>query len=326
MQTCLCCSGPIKKSGRFSNRNRVVQRFACTRCGKTFSEEQPLAGTRIETAKAAFVCQLLCEGVGIRAISRLTQLPQQTVLNVLQSTGDQCVRLLDAKVRNVQSEQIELDELHSFVRTRPDNTEKDDGQHGAFFMYLALDRDSKLIITHLVAKRDGENAGVFLRDLKGRVTSRFQLSTDGWLGYTGWKVGVRSVFGDDGIDYGFEIKEFGNVVSRLSTKQPVPRRFNPIVVKWVKRGAVTGSPDLETINTSRVERLNLSVRLFNRRFTRLTLGYSKTLEKHRAAAALFVAYNNFCRKHSAHGKTPAHEAGITDRTWTVTDLLEAKQD
>lgn len=319
--TCYCCRGETKRFGSFRNRNGEVQRFRCLQCGKTFSETQPLEGVRIETAKAAFVCQLLCEGVGIRAISRLTQLHQQTVLNVLQSAGEHCASLLDAKVRNVQSAQVELDELHSFVRTRQDNTEKDDPEHGAFFMYLALDRDSKLIITHLVAKRDGENAGVFLKDLKGRVASRFQLSTDGWMGYTGWKVGVRSVFGNDAIDYGFEIKEFGNVVSRVSTNKPVPRRFNPVVVKWVKRGAVTGNPDLKTINTSRVERLNLSVRLFNRRFTRLTLGYSKTLEKHRAAAALFVAFSNFCRVHSAHKQTPAQAAGLTDRTWTVMDLL-----
>jgi hypothetical protein len=73
--------------------------------------------------------------------------------------------------------------------------------------------------------------------------------------------------------------------------------------------------------TSHCERTNLSVRLFNRRFTRLTLGYSKKLENLRHAVALFVAHFNFCRVHSAHGKTPAHEAGLTNRTWTIEEML-----
>jgi hypothetical protein len=75
------------------------------------------------------------------------------------------------------------------------------------------------------------------------------------------------------------------------------------------------------ICTSHVERTNLSVRLFNRRFTRLTLGYSKKVENHKHAAALFVAHFNFCRKHSAHGQTPAQAAGITDHPWTIEEIL-----
>jgi transposase-like protein len=78
-----------------------VQRYACTRCGKTFSEEQLLDGVRVETAKAAQVANLLVEGVGIRAASRLTGLDQGTVLNILKTDGEHCARLLDAKIQNV---------------------------------------------------------------------------------------------------------------------------------------------------------------------------------------------------------------------------------
>lgn len=277
---------------------------------------------RIETALAAQVVSLLCEGVGIRAISRLTGLDQETVLNVLATAGEHCERLLDAKVRNVKSEQVEVDELYSFVRTRPDNTREDDEQHGAFFLYLGLDRDTKLVISHLIAKRHGDPARVFLHDLKARTTGRFQLSTDGWTGYVG-RNGVAGVFGHE-IDYGSEVKSFGNAIPRSPNGMDgkvVPRRFNPVICRWVKRTALIGEPDAKQINTSRVERLNLSVRLFNRRFTRLTLGYSKTLENHRAAASLFIAHYNFCRVHSAHKQTPAQKAGLTDRLWTVSELL-----
>lgn len=66
------------------------------------------------------------------------------------------------------------------------------------------------------------------------------------------------------------------------------------------------------------------MRLFNKRFARLTINYSRKLENHKAAAALFVGFNNFCRIHSAHGQTPAQAAGLTDHKWTVEELLSVK--
>lgn len=322
MTTCRCCAGKAHRDGFHINRNGRVQRFKCTRCGTKFSEERPLEGVRIETAKAAQVVHLLCEGMGVRGIARLTQLDKNTVLRVLTTAGEHCARLLDAKVRNVQAEQVEIDEAYSFVKTRPDNTEANDEEHGAFFLFLSLDRETKLIVNHLIGKRHGDTAREFLSDLKARVATRFQLSSDGWKAYNGcWTGGaVRGVFGDD-IDYGSEVKQFGPLVSRISSPERVSRKFNPVIVKWVKRTPHIGNPDKDQINTSRVERLNLTVRTFNKRFVRCTLGYSKTLENHKASAAMFTAFYNFCRVHSAHGKTPAQKAGLTDHAWTVKELL-----
>jgi len=64
-------------------------------------------------------------------------------------------------------------------------------------------------------------------------------------------------------------------------------------------------------------------RIFNRRFTRKTLGYSKKLDNLRLAVSLFVAHFNFVRVHSAHGQTPAMTAGITDHAWTIEEMLTA---
>jgi transposase-like protein len=225
---CHCCSGPCKKIGFYENRNRSVQRFLCRRCGKSFSESQPLNGTRIETDKAAFVVKLLCEGVGVRAVSRLTGLNSGTVLNVLVSAGEHCQRLLDELVVNIKPRQIEVDELYSFVRTRPDNTPVSDTEHGEFYLYLALDRDTKLIVAHHVAKRNRYHAATFLHDLKKRVASRFQLSTDGWAGYVGWAGGVLRVFGDN-IDYGSEVKDFGPAVTgHFKTSQSGSNQNRPL--------------------------------------------------------------------------------------------------
>ena len=90
---CRCCSGKCRKSGSYHNRNRVVQRFFCERCGKSFKEEQPLDGVRIDAKQAAQVVHMLVEGCGIRAISRLTNLRQATVMNILAVAGEHCERL-----------------------------------------------------------------------------------------------------------------------------------------------------------------------------------------------------------------------------------------
>jgi hypothetical protein len=62
--TCHCCNGEAKKFGKFKNVNRLVQRYRCVRCSKTFSEAQPLDGLRVDFKKACQVVHLLCEGMG----------------------------------------------------------------------------------------------------------------------------------------------------------------------------------------------------------------------------------------------------------------------
>jgi hypothetical protein len=78
---------------------------------------------------------------------------------------------------------------------------------------------------------------------------------------------------------------------------------------------------MKLATTCHAERTNLSLRLFNRRFTRKTLGYSKKLENLRFAMSIFLAHFNFCRIHSAHGRTPAQAANLTDKQWTIEELL-----
>lgn len=299
----------------------MVQRFQCKRCGKAFKEEQPLDGVRIETKKAAQVLAMLFEGIGINAICRLTFLNKRTVLNILESAGEQCARLMDSKVRNVTVKQVAVDEVHSFVARRAQFVEANDPERGAFFCFLSIDRDTKLILNWRVGKRSTEDCRAFMEDLKQRTNGeRFQLSTDGYAGYTGHRGAVFQTFRHE-IDYGTEVKVFGPMETRRSSTSRVSSKYNPLVCKSVKRTAQIGNPDMDMVNTSHVERLNLTLRLFNRRFTRSTLGFSKTVQNHRYAFVIWAALYNFTRTHSAHGQTPAQAAGITDRKWTIEELL-----
>lgn len=89
----------------------------------------------------------------------------------------------------------------------------------------------------------------------------------------------------------------------------------------VERRDVFGKPI--RISTSYVERSNLTVRMQQRRFTRLTNGFSKKLDNHIAAVGLFVAHYNLCRVHEALRMTPAMALGVTDHIWTIGELIEA---
>lgn len=309
--TCYCCNGPTKRFGHYENLNRIVQRYRCTRCGKTFSETQPLSGIRTDAGEAVRVIGLLCESVGIRATSRLTGLDQKTVLRILESAGEHCARLLDAKIRNIHAEEIQADEVHSIVHCRQQNALPDEIERGEQYTFLAVDRRSKLIISWVVGKRNRENAMQFFGDLKKRLANQVQLTTDGYRGYCGAGGAVATVFGDE-VNYATETKYFGK-----------PDTFLPRRLIGLRRRPRIGNPDMTLATTCHAERTNLSVRTFNRRFTRCTIGYSKKLDNLRHAVALFVAHFNFCRVHSAHGMTPARAAGLTDHTWTVKELIAA---
>jgi IS1 family transposase len=286
-----------------------VQRYFCDRCGKSFKESQPLDGLRVDFKQACQVVNLLCESMGIRAISRITGLDTKTILNILENAGQKAEQFLDSQVRNVRAENVQADEIHTFVFSKQQNTLAENYERGDQFTFLAIDTKSKLIINHLVGKRTKMNTNDFCDDLAMRLANRVQLTTDGMSFYTGLGGAVICAFGND-VDYATEIKRFAE-----------PSKFRPLTLAGINRKARIGSPDMSLATTCHAERTNLSVRLFNRRFTRCTLGYSKKLDNLKHATALFIWHFNYCRKHSAHGQTPAQAANLTDHQWKIEDLL-----
>ena len=280
----------------------MVQRYACKQCGKTFSQEQPLQGMRVDFEKACQVVHLLVEGMGIRAIQRFTGLHQETILSILEGAGQKAASFSDAKVCNLKPKLVQAEEMHCFVQCRQQNNIHNIEDIGEQFMFLAVDRDSKLIISSLIGRRTRENADCFMGDLRKRTITRFQLTTDNWKTYSGYgESSVMVAFGRD-IDYATEKKIFA---------QPIP--YLPRRVTSIRRKARIGNPDMKQATINHCERTNLSVRLFTKRFTRCTLGYSKKIENLRHAAALFIWHFNFVRVHSAHKQTPAMAAGLFER-------------
>ena len=298
---------------RFGVRSGI-QRYQCKICKVTRSDSppNPLGEMRVPLEKAEQVVSLLCESTGIRACERLTGMNRRTVLAILKMAGLKAARYTNGKVRNIKAEIVQADEIHCIVGCRQQNAWPHETRRGAQFMFLSVDRHSKLIINTLVGKRTSVNAHRFMGMLQRRMAGRFQLVTDNWHSYSGRDGGsVRATFGND-VDYATETKIFGR-----------HDEYSPREVIGIIRKPRIGKPDMDEATTCHVERTNLSVRTFTRRFTRATIGYSKKLENLRFAVWLFVWHFNFCRKHSAHGMTPAMAAGLTDRPMTIEELLGA---
>jgi IS1 family transposase len=292
--------------------NRIVQRYRCQRCGKTMSETQPLNQLRVDFKAACEVVHLLVEGMGIRAIQRFTGLHQETILSILETAGQKAATFSDTHVRNVKPEMVQADEMHCFVQCRQQNNIHNIEDIGEQFMFLAIDRHSKLIISSLIGRRTRVNADTFMGDLRARTVTRFQLTTDNWKTYSGYgESSVMVAFGSD-VDYATEKKIFA---------QPIP--YLPRRVTSIRRKRRIGNPDLSQATINHCERTNLSVRLFTKRFTRCTLGYSKKIENLRHAAALFIWHFNFVRVHSTLKQTPAMAAGVAGNAMTIEELLSA---
>jgi IS1 family transposase len=273
---------------------------------------------RLSNEDRARILHLLCEGMSIRAITRLTGASKNTVSKLLVDAGKACAAYHDANVRNVKASRVQVDEIWSFTYAKQKNvaTAKDAPEGaGDTWTWTALDADSKMIVSYLVGARDAEYAMWFMDDLAARLANRVQLTSDGHKAYLD---AVEGAFGCD-VDYAQLVKMYGPTMA-------APGRYSPAECTGSKKIRVMGSPDIEAVSTSYVERQNLTMRMHMRRFTRLTNAFSKKVENHAHAVALHMMYYNFVRIHKTLRMTPAMAAGVTDRLWEIADIAKLVED
>ncbi len=271
---------------------------------------------RLDPAVRAQVLRCLVEGNSIRATVRLTGAAKATVTKLLIDAGRACAEFQDYTLRNLTTQRCQVDEIWSFVHCKERNVTRATAAPrvaGDVWTWTAIDADTKLAISWLVADRSPEACTEFLTDTYERLANRVQLTSDGYGAYL-WA--MREVFGEK-VDYAALVKTFG---APLET--PAHQRYSPAVVTGFKKTVRSGNPDDRHISTSYVERQNLTMRMQMRRFTRLTNAFSKKVENHALAVSLHFFNYNFCRKHQTLKMTPAMAAGITDRVWSVADIVK----
>jgi IS1 family transposase len=267
---------------------------------------------RLPVVKAETILRLLVEGMSVRSIERITQVHRDTILRLLVVAGDRCQKLMESKMRGLNCSRVQCDEIWTFVGKKQRHVRKEDAEElGDQWIFVALDADSKLVPSFRIGKRTGENTRAFISDLKWRTDNRLQLTTDAFIFY---RKAVEESFGAD-VDFAQLTKLYGDY------GQHGNERYSPSPIVEVISKVRQGHPDPKHISTSFVERQNLTMRMQMRRLTRLTNAFSKKLSHLKAAVALHFAWYNFVRVHKSLRVTPAMEAGIADRIWSIGEII-----
>jgi len=267
----------------------------------------------LEPEKKRAVLGLLCEGCSIRAVERITGVYRNTVMRVLVAAGEHCEAIMDREIRDVLTNSVQCDELWSFVQKKQRRLAPDDPPTwGDAYTFLGLERESKMILACQVGKRDEPTTERFVETLSRRVAGEVQIFTDGWGAYK-WTIPLH--FG--------RRAHFTQVVKNFDGTTDDEHRYSPPKVANVEHVWVQGSPRAGLVSTSHVERSNWTVRTNLRRFTRLSNGFSRKLENHRAAVAVFVVWYNWCKRHTTVGMTPAMACGLASEPWPIDRLVAA---
>ena len=254
----------------------------------------------------------ICEGNSVRATARMTGFSKNTITKLLVELGDACIAYQDRAFRNLKCKRIQCDEIWSFVYAKEKNVPADKkGQvgYGDVWTWTAIDADTKLVPSFMMGSRNAATAFAFIEDLASRLANRVQLTTDGLKVYVN---AVENAFGSE-IDYA--------MLQKIYESSQEETRYSPARCVGCERKTIMGNPDPDHISTSYVERQNLTMRMHMRRFTRLTNGFSKKLTNHLATVSVYFMWYNFVRVHQTLRVTPAMEAGVTNRLWTVLDMI-----
>ena len=261
---------------------------------------------KLPLEKRVMILNMMVEGMSMRAISRTAGVSINTVTKLLVEAGEACAKYHDETVRNVKASRVQCDEIWSFCYAKDKNVKTAKAAPegaGDVWTWTAIDADSKLICAYEVGDRSGATAIEFMDDLRARLGNRVQLTTDGHKAYL---EAVEGAFGGD-VDYAMLVKMYGDHGGKAAH-----RKYSPAECTGIKKTTIEGEPEEKHINTSYVERQNLSMRMGMRRFTRLTNAFSKKIENHLHMLSLYFVHYNFVRIHKTLKVTPAMAAGISD--------------
>ena len=322
---CPTCQTAGRKFGKDRDGN---QRFQCVPCKKTFADRpaSPLGDMRLSLNDAALCLRLLVEGNSLRSTVRISGISRATVTNLLLLIGDRCERLLEGRIQNMPVVDVQCDEVWGFVGMKEKTRKRlhpELAEVGDAYCFTAIERGTKLMLAWHLGTRSKEDTEFFTDKLAAATTGNFQVTTDGFKPYA------------SAVPGSLPLADFAVLVKQYATKAD-EGRYSPGDVTGTVKHVCCGDPDPAKICTSHVERANLSIRMGNRRMTRLTNAFSKKWENHQAALALTFAYYNFCRPHQtltaatrgeeksrpAVPTTPAMKAGLESTPWSLADLIQ----
>jgi IS1 family transposase len=256
------------------------------------------------------ILRLLVEGMSVRSIERIRGIHRDTILNVLVLVGERCERLLERMVNGLPVRDVQCDEIWGYVGCKEKNNASGDPTLGDAYCFVAIERNTKLVLTWHLGRRTARDTMAFTEKLDAATSGQFQITTDGFKPYVD---AIHTCLGTR--------VDFAQLIKVYAGSRDGEQRYSPAEVVDAVPVPRWGEPVLSRICTSHVERQNLSIRTGMRRMTRLTNAFSKKWQNLKAAYALWFAYYNFCRVHQTLRVTPAMEAGITNRIWNLGELM-----
>jgi IS1 family transposase len=273
---------------------------------------------KLPATTRSMIVRCLMDGMGVRATCRVTGAAKRTVLNLLVEAGTFCEVFSDYRFRNLPVKEAQVDEQWGYIGSKQRNA-KLPGQ-GDVWVFAGIDAETKLLFSWLVGARTPENTFAFVKDIAERVSTRVQLTSDGWQPYPH---AVRAAFAFAKCDFAVLQESYGQAQENVTS-----RRYSPPICTGAKKVRMIGRPNMAKVSTSFVERVNLNTRMNCRRMTRLSNGFSRKHENHAAALALTFFSYNYCKVQrtltkAANGvhTSPAMASKLADRLWTADDLI-----
>jgi len=253
--------------------------------------------------------------MAIRGIAETIETNIPTVLRNIAWIGETCLRFHDQHARNLGCQFIECDELTSIIYAKDENLPeglKGLPEYGDMWTYCAIDSDSRFMITWKIGKHLRAHVQVFTDDIASRIPGRVQIHSDQLALY---RPAFESSFGDR-ADYATTRKTMSGPVIGLDGRYEQPDLTESRV------RSEFGEPDLEEVTTNHVERQNATLRGWNKAYTRRTLAFSRKPSNAEKRLAVNYFYYNFIHQHrSLDGITAGMAAGVTDRLWSIRDLV-----
>jgi IS1 family transposase len=348
-------AGRLVKNGSTRGQKQAL----CKACGCSVALRYGTAYFDLNAEPLIFetAVRALAEGNSLRSTARIVAVDKDTACDWLNRAAQHCRLVMLYFWRNLHVTECQLDELWSFIHTKEKNLEAAEYfciSYGDAWVWIAFAPVWRLVLAFVIGKRNQANADLLLQRLLYVTDKTIPFFTSDQLpeyrtallkAYGSWEQPARQG------DRGRWPKPRLVPQADLLYAQVVKRRENGRLVEVTTRIVfgqpeeialrLSHSPVSTLINTSFVERDNLTLRQHNRRLTRKTNGFSKELSWFEKQLWLALAYYHLVLPHQSLRQkltlpeatrgtgsarcwqllTPAMAAGLTDHIWTMTELL-----
>ncbi len=303
-------SASVILHGHYKTKSGKRRRYRCQGCGQTFCSTKGTPYYRLQHRRSTFdeVATLSVEGVNKSAIARVKRLAWNTVDRWLERAAAWCRRFNDPSISGLDVRELQADEIRTISG----------GKEQPIWIFATIDVWSRLWPSTVIGRRSYRNTLALIRDTRSRMKldRNLLIVTDGFEFYENV---IRRVFGP--------LCLYGQVLKTRRNHRVVRVERRRVIGATSKfEQALSDSEDSATLNTSFVERLNLTIRQGTAYLSRRTLSHARSSDRLDDQLEILRCHYNFMRPHRAlkfgtEMRTPATQAGLTRRRLSFREVF-----